>query len=135
MQKIITILAGAVIATGLAGTATAAAPADPASADGRLELSVARTVQGQDEIGHIFLDCPGDKNAAHPHQTEACRDLKAAGGRIDRLPGKTNTRCADYSDPVTVTARGTAQRQKVDFTRTYTNACEMTRATGNLFNF
>ncbi|MFE5940546.1 SSI family serine proteinase inhibitor [Streptomyces sp. NPDC056470] len=100
-----------------------------------LGLSVARTVQGQDEIGHIFLDCPGDKKAAHPHQTEACRDLEAAAGPHRPPSGHPHTCCTDHSDPVTVTARGTSHGQKVAFTHTHTNVCEMSRATGNLFNF
>ncbi|MEU7032025.1 SSI family serine proteinase inhibitor [Streptomyces sp. NPDC046275] len=134
MKKIITALvAASALVSGLAGTATAAAPAPEEGT--HLHLSVSRTVDGQDETGNVWLDCPGIARTGHPHPESACAALDEAGGNFDALPGSPLTRCSDVHSPVTVTAQGTYQGRRVDWTRTYTNECAAHAATGAVFDF
>ncbi|MEU8623077.1 SSI family serine proteinase inhibitor [Streptomyces sp. NPDC048623] len=132
MKKIITFAAAAAFAAALAGTATAA----PAHDEGtHLHLTLSRTVDGQDETGNIWLDCPAIARTGHPHPESACVALDEAGGNLDALPGSPLTRCSDVHNPVTVTAQGTYQGRRIDWSRTYTNECQAYAATGAVFDF
>ncbi|MBP2471715.1 hypothetical protein JOF53_000587 [Crossiella equi] len=70
----------------------------------------------------------------HPRKAAACADLTRANGNFLRLPGDPdNPGCPrDYS-PVTVTAKGQWQGQRVSFIRTYGNACVLQATTGPVF--
>ncbi|MEU0404787.1 SSI family serine proteinase inhibitor [Streptomyces sp. NPDC006197] len=140
MNKIITALLGAgLLAASLVPAAVAvapappASPADPATRDAHIELTVARTQGETENIRAVSLDCPGMTGKNHPYTSEACADLHTADGDFDRLPGTDRASCSN--DAVTVTATGTYRGREVHWAHTYENDCERQLATGLVFEF
>ncbi|MFD4319004.1 SSI family serine proteinase inhibitor [Streptomyces sp. NPDC058548] len=78
-------------AAGLAPAATAAAPTP--TQDTRLQLTAERTVDGQDTVAFVWLDCPASDRPAHPHRAEACAALDTPGGDFDGLRGEPHGSC------------------------------------------
>ncbi|WP_211763374.1 SSI family serine proteinase inhibitor [Kutzneria sp. CA-103260] len=74
----------------------------------------------------------------HPHAQAACRDITAAAGDFDRLPGDpVRGVCGAGSalyDPVTVSATGTWDGATVDYRKTFVNQCRLRLATGLVFD-
>ncbi|MES9519642.1 SSI family serine proteinase inhibitor [Streptomyces capoamus] len=123
--------AGALLAA--AGLLTAG-PAQAASHDvlpaNWLYLTVTKgDARSADTRGTLLL-C--DPPLGHAHAAEACADLSAAGGRIDRIPAAP-VFCPMIFKPVTVHARGHWGSRSVDFRETYTSACVMRARTGAVF--
>ncbi|MFD9047931.1 SSI family serine proteinase inhibitor [Streptomyces zaomyceticus] len=133
MNKIVSTLAAVLFAAGLAPAATAAAPTQ--DQDTRLQLTAERTVDGQDTVAFVWLDCPASDRPAHPHRAEACAALDAAGGDLDALRGDADRSCTAEHSPVTLSAQGTYQGRAVEWTRTYSNNCAAAAATGPVFHF
>ncbi|GAA3201517.1 SSI family serine proteinase inhibitor [Actinocorallia longicatena] len=129
-------LAGAL----LGGAILSLMPFVPAAAGGPsvLRLSVTTgpiTLAGGGVISSyraLILDCD-PPNGHHPRAEEACAQLEASGGRIERDPGEVI--CTEEYAPLTVEAEGTWRGTEISFQRTYGNACEMSAATGALFDF
>jgi hypothetical protein len=74
----------------------------------------------------------------HPHAQAACRDITAAAGDFDRLPGDfpkgvCGAGLALY-DPVTVTATGVWDEVTVDYRKTFANQCKLRLYTGLVFD-
>lgn len=67
-----------------------------------------------------------------PRADEACDQLAAVGGRIDRIPPKGGV-CPMIYAPVTAQARGVWHGMPVAYNRTFGNACEMADRTGPVF--
>lgn len=132
MNKIVTALAAVLFAATLAPAAVAAAPS---TEDTRLHLTAARTEGETEVIGNVWLDCPASGRPAHPHREAACHALDAVNGDFDRLNAEPDATCTDEYAPVTLTASGTYKGRTVDWSRTYGNSCEATRATGVVFYF
>lgn len=80
----------------------------------------------------VLLTCD-PLGGGHPKPEQACAQLKASDGRIEhnREPGI----CTKEYSPRTVEATGHWQGKIVKFSKTYGNKCEMTSATGILFDF
>ncbi|MFB7030913.1 MULTISPECIES: SSI family serine proteinase inhibitor [unclassified Streptomyces] len=134
MKKIITAFAALALATGIASAATAAPPAPTT----QLQLTAERVEDGHDVIGFVWLDCPAPaspERLPHPHREEACAVLDAADGDFDALAGEPSGHCTAEYNPVTLSAQGTYRGRTVDWTRTYTNACQAHIATSPLFHF
>ncbi|GLX47685.1 hypothetical protein Shyhy01_06350 [Streptomyces hygroscopicus subsp. hygroscopicus] len=106
-----------------AGPAQAAAP--PGA--GRLHLTITRS---GDRADSALLRCLPPRG--HPYAAEACAELAAARGDIDRVPAR-KVFCPRIYSPVTATARGRWNGRIVDFRRTYTNSCELRARTGAVF--
>ncbi|MFH8727067.1 SSI family serine proteinase inhibitor [Streptomyces termitum] len=68
----------------------------------------------------------------HPRAADACADLDASGGRIDR---ESTAACVLLYDPVEVRAEGVWRGRPVSFSRTYGNGCELAARTGAVFAF
>ncbi|MFE1271435.1 SSI family serine proteinase inhibitor [Streptomyces sp. NPDC058758] len=68
----------------------------------------------------------------HPRADEACADLDATQGRIDR---ESDTACILLYDPVEVRAEGVWHGRPVSFARQYGNTCELNARTGAVFAF
>ncbi|MFF9344618.1 MULTISPECIES: SSI family serine proteinase inhibitor [unclassified Streptomyces] len=68
----------------------------------------------------------------HPRAAEACADLDATQGRVDR---ESDTACVLLYDPVEVRAEGVWRGRPVSFTRQYGNTCELNARTGAVFAF
>ncbi|WP_225826347.1 SSI family serine proteinase inhibitor [Streptomyces naphthomycinicus] len=123
--------AGALLAA--AGLLTAgpaqAAPRDSLSGNW-LYLTVARgDAKSADSPGALLL-C--DPPQGHRHAAEACAELDAVGGAIDRIPAE-KVFCTMIYAPVTVQARGQWNGRAVDFQETYTSACVMKARTRHVF--
>ena len=125
----------AMIATSAVVAATALSPAIPAAAvqrAGRTDLILSYMA----EAGYataVKLRCDPD-GGAHPKPIQACAELKKVGGRPDRLR-PARMMCMLIYAPVTAEITGTWQGRRIDWSKTYGNSCEMSRATGVLFRF
>jgi hypothetical protein len=123
-----TILASTAATAVLLGGAAAAAGAVRPGTD----LTLAYLAEaGYATAVTLRCDPPG---GGHPKPSAACRTLRAVGGRPARLkPGRTM--CAMIYAPITAQITGRWRGRTVDWSQTYGNSCEMTRATGVLFRF
>ncbi|CAM5515387.1 hypothetical protein GCM10010345_03150 [Streptomyces canarius] len=137
MQRGMTYITRAAAAAGALLTAAGlltAGPAQAASRDGFsgnwLYLTVTKgDARSSDTRGTLLLCEPPQ---GHARASEACAELTAAGGAIDRIPAK-QVFCPMIFAPVTVHARGRWDGRSVDFQETYTSACVMRARTGSVF--
>ncbi|GAA1425221.1 SSI family serine proteinase inhibitor [Streptomyces thermospinosisporus] len=120
----------------LACTAPAQADAPPAGVrpDGtgtsRLQITVTPQESRTAVPRTALLRC--DPPGGHARAAEACADLAAAGGRIDRIPAK-DTYCTMVYAPVTAHARGEWRGRPVDYSETFPNRCTMEARRGAVF--
>ncbi|MEV0144098.1 MULTISPECIES: SSI family serine proteinase inhibitor [unclassified Nonomuraea] len=63
----------------------------------------------------------------------ACIALERAGGDPARLPSRTDAVCTMEYNPVRVSALGIWAGRPVRYERTFSNGCEMSAATGSVF--
>ncbi|MGM0358781.1 MULTISPECIES: SSI family serine proteinase inhibitor [Streptomyces] len=118
-------------------TLLAASPAPAHALPGRhapgnhLYLTVTRGT-GADAAGGTLLLC--DPSRGHARADRACAELDAAGGDLDRLPGR-DTYCPMVHAPVTARARGLWEGHRVAYTRTFPNRCVLGARTGAVFAF
>ncbi|MGW5293311.1 subtilase-type protease inhibitor [Streptomyces bacillaris] len=125
-----TVAAGALALSGLAATSAHAAPAKPASlyAPSALVLTVA---QGEDPLTAtvkraVTLTCAPSAEGTHPAPEAACAELDSVGGQFTALARTSPDRmCTRQWDPVVITAHGVWHGQRVAFSTTYGNACEL----------
>ncbi|MFC7863643.1 SSI family serine proteinase inhibitor [Streptomyces murinus] len=126
-------------ATAAAGVLLAAAgllAAGPAQAaphahGNRLHLAITRSGARADSGRSALLRCLPPHG--HPYAAEACAELTAARGDIDRIPAR-KVFCPRIYSPVIATAHGRWNGRMVDFRRTYTNLCELRARTGSVFD-
>jgi hypothetical protein len=119
----------ALTAAALTASAVATGPALAATTT-KLTLSVTA------EAGHasaVILRCQ-PAGGGHPSAAKACAALTAAGGKFASLK-PTAVMCTLQFAPVTAAATGTWKGKKVTWSRSFGNACELTRATGVVFRF
>ncbi|MEW1699397.1 MULTISPECIES: SSI family serine proteinase inhibitor [unclassified Streptomyces] len=136
MKKIMMGVLGAGLLAAVLTPSASAVPAYVPGEDAHIQLTVARPLpDGVQEIGFIWLDCPGPEAGGHPHGRQACRDLDAARGDFGRLRGERGRSCTAEHAPVTVTAHGTYRGRAVHWERTYGNECLLTVETGPVFAF
>ncbi|MEU5977968.1 subtilase-type protease inhibitor [Streptomyces sp. NPDC047315] len=84
----------------------------------------------------VTLDCAPRATGTHPAAAAACRELRAVDGDFAALPSELpQTFCTREWDPVTVNANGVWQGERVAWSGTYNNACEMTATLGVVFSF
>ncbi|MFJ7190894.1 subtilase-type protease inhibitor [Streptomyces bacillaris] len=125
-----TVAVGALALSGLAVTSAHAAPAKPASlyAPSALVLTVA---QGEDPLTAtvkraVTLTCAPGAEGTHPAPEAACAELESVGGQFTALARTSPDRmCTRQWDPVVITAHGVWHGQRVAFSTTYGNACEL----------
>ncbi|MCK8677725.1 subtilase-type protease inhibitor [Streptomyces lichenis] len=124
----------------LAATSAAAAPAAPEPglyAPTALVLTVA---PGEDAgtanpARAVTLSCTPTASGTHPAPRAACAELNAVQGDFTRLGDDAQGRpCVKIWSPVTVTAQGIWQGERVNFSHTYGNSCEL-QAEGAVFSF
>ncbi|MXM63803.1 serine protease [Streptomyces sp. HUCO-GS316] len=70
--------------------------------------------------------------SGHPRAAEACAQVAAVDGDLGGLQART-VFCPMIYEPVTVQARGKWNGQRVAYTETFSNACEMEARTGAVF--
>ena len=114
---------------------TAAAPAHAAAQESipgnGLYLTVTHgDARSSDTRGTLLL-C--DPPQGHAHAEEACEELRAAGGDIDRIPPRADVLCPLIYAPVTASAQGVWDGRRVEYTHTFSNSCVMGAETGEAF--
>jgi len=82
----------------------------------------------------VVLRC-GPVGGAHPKGKEACATLKKVGGKPDRLKAPLNVMCTMEYAPITAEITGKWKGEKVDWSRKFSNRCQLTATTGVLFVF
>jgi hypothetical protein len=120
------------VVAGLAGAALLLGTAAPADAHPRTALTLSYAADAG-YAAAIKLGCD-PATGPHPQKKQACSALAKAGGRPDRL-APARTMCYLVYAPVRADITGTWKGRRVTWSRTYGNKCEMTRATGVLFQF
>ncbi|MGW0706242.1 protease inhibitor [Streptomyces sp. NPDC002643] len=83
----------------------------------------------------VTLNCAPKPSGTHPAAVDACAELRAGGGDLDALTGRTGIRCTKQYDPVVVTVQGVWQGKRVAYERTFANECLKDSATTVLFAF
>ncbi|MET7338984.1 SSI family serine proteinase inhibitor [Nonomuraea sp. NPDC005650] len=106
-------------------------PAQAAAVPNGLFLSV--TGNGGTWLRAIVIQCPLRADQ-HPYGALTCALLTAVDGNIDRLPGNPHP-CTRQNDPVTATATGIWQNRRVNWQKTFSNACVLDAATSPVFHF
>ncbi|MCQ6554875.1 subtilase-type protease inhibitor [Streptomyces sp. C10-9-1] len=139
-------LAAAVPATAAPAAALPVPPSDTPTASGTAPEDAAGdrtparrlflTVSGAENtwIRGVVLRCAPRPTGPHPEAAEACAELEAVDGDLDRLPGDARP-CTKQYDPVTVSATGAWHGHPTAWHRTFANACELTATTGPVFRF
>jgi hypothetical protein len=105
-----------------------------ASADRRRSTMLSLTVTTQTASTTVRLRCY-PTGGTHPSPGLACRDLAAAHGDFDNLPGTPGTMCTMLYQPVVAAARGTWLGSPVRWRHRFGNACTMHAETGVVFDF
>jgi hypothetical protein len=96
-------------------------------------LTIANGEESEPVQRAVMLRCT-PAGGDHPAAADACDALEAAAGDFTAIT-KGASYCAKDFRPVTVTARGVWQGALVDKRATFSNACVLTRATGQVFGF
>ncbi|MEU3255492.1 SSI family serine proteinase inhibitor [Streptomyces sp. NPDC006997] len=89
--------------------------------------------QGDDRSGDTrgtLLLC--DPPQGHARAAEACGQLAAVDGDIDRIPARDDY-CTMVYAPVTAHARGRWHGRPVEYRGTFANPCELSARTGAVF--
>ena len=73
-----------------------------------------------------------DPPQGHAHATDACAELDAASGDIGAVPRK-DTFCPMIYAPVTARAEGVWNGTRVTYAHTFSNTCEMSARTRDVF--
>ena len=109
-----------------------AAGAAPAQAVARSELTLSYLA----EAGHaaaVVVKCD-PAGGVHPRAKQVCKELAKVGGDPSRIKAAKVMCTLEYA-PVTARAKGTWRGKAIKWSRTYSNACDLNRATGVLFSF
>ncbi|MEU4623541.1 SSI family serine proteinase inhibitor [Actinoplanes sp. NPDC023801] len=135
LQYRIGILAASLCAA--VATVPLAAPAQAAPAtDHRattLLLSVQLTEHPQQAPRTAVLRC-GSDGGTHVRTAQACEDLRAVNGDLQEMVYQDGPCTLEYL-PLTATAVGLWEGRPVLYRNTFSNRCDMLRATGNVFRF
>ncbi|MQA10461.1 MAG: hypothetical protein GEU98_18280 [Pseudonocardiaceae bacterium] len=133
MFSLAAIVAAAVLLPGVAGEAAASKSegAHPAS-----EITL-KKYRGEIEIGpvegQVELECE-PAGGTHPEYGQACERLAEVDGDFSRLPDAQMMCTMEYA-PVTVVARGKWQGDRVHFRETYSNSCQASAKSNEVFDF
>ncbi|MYQ44506.1 serine protease [Streptomyces sp. SID4985] len=123
--------AGALVAAlGLLTATPASAASSPAFPGGWLHLTVSQGETLAPGSRSALLLCDPPRGTAHAR--EACAQLTAAGGDINRIPPK-DVFCTMLYAPVTAHASGIWHGHRVEYTHTFSNGCVMSAQTGAVF--
>lgn len=136
-QYRIGILAAVLCAAAATGFVAAPAQAAPAT-DHRtttLLLSVRLTEHPQQAPQAAVLRCGSNGDGGtHVLAAQACDDLRAVDGNLQEMVYQDGPCTLEYM-PVTATAVGLWEGRRVLYQDTFSNRCDMLRATGDVFRF
>ncbi|WP_329585888.1 subtilase-type protease inhibitor [Kitasatospora sp. NBC_01250] len=82
----------------------------------------------------VMLSCQPTTGGDHPDAAAACAGLAGVQGDFAALP-VAHMACPDLFLPVTAAAQGFWNGQPLSYQQTFTNQCDLIRATGQIFNF
>ena len=110
--------------------------AGTATADHRPSSRLSLTVEGpRGASTTVRLECR-PAGGSHPTPRSACREIARAGGDFESLPGSPEMiACTMEYRPVTASARGRWNGERVRWQRQYPNPCTLLSATGVVFDF
>ncbi|WP_405620984.1 subtilase-type protease inhibitor [Streptomyces sp. NBC_01511] len=84
----------------------------------------------------VTLSCAPSPSGSHPDAVAACSELKRNGAKFDAITtSATNRVCTKEWEPVTVTADGVWEGQRVNYAHTFSNSCAMDGGRGAVFTF
>lgn len=84
----------------------------------------------------VTLSCAPSPSGSHPDAATACAELKKNGAKFDAITASgTNRVCTKEWEPVTVTADGVWEGQRVDYAHTFSNSCALDGGRGAVFTF
>ncbi|WP_330177188.1 subtilase-type protease inhibitor [Streptomyces sp. NBC_01498] len=84
----------------------------------------------------VTLSCAPTPSGSHPDPVAACSELKQNGAKFDTVTASaTNRVCTKEWEPVTVTADGVWDGQRVAYAHTFANSCAMDGGRGAVFTF
>jgi hypothetical protein len=123
---------------GLAAASVAALLPGPGYGDGggRGEPKAKLTVSYMADAGFaraVKLECD-PASGGHPQAAQACAELEAVGGDIDKIE-PAHTACIMIYQPVTAEVSGEWRGTPIGWQHRYGNGCEMKRALGVLVAF
>lgn len=122
---LVAAVATAEMATAGAGYAAAVKPT-------QLVLTVAKGEGAKPAQRRASLTCR-PAGGSHRQARTACSELAKVGGDFGRLQGAGGA-CTMQYDPVTVTAVGRWKGKRIDYKKTYGNACSLSTTTGAVFS-
>ncbi|WP_035803306.1 subtilase-type protease inhibitor [Kitasatospora mediocidica] len=130
------LAAVAVLAVGAGPVSAAGAPAAAPTVPNALVLTVSGAVPQDASIGEraVTLSCRPTPSGDHPDATAACGILIGVQGDFGDLP-TAHSFCPDLYLPVLATAQGVWDGRNVSYRKTFTNECDLLRATGQVFDF
>lgn len=114
-------------------TATAAAATAASVKPTRFVLTVAKGESTKPVQRRASLTCR-PAGGSHKMARDACSALAKVGGDFGRLQQGAGVACTMQYDPVTVTAVGRWKGKRVDYKKTYGNACSLSTTTGPVFS-
>jgi hypothetical protein len=126
-----TFIVAGLVTVGIAHARSAANDDVPPDAQTSLTLTLAPTGGVPTTV---VLECE-PAGGSHPHAEDACAALAAANGQIGGIAPKQAEMCPHLVHPVRATATGHYRTTLVDYDHTWNNSCELTRATGAVFDF
>ncbi|MEV0129479.1 SSI family serine proteinase inhibitor [Dactylosporangium sp. NPDC050688] len=122
----------AAVGTGQMAAAGPSYGATAAAKPTKLVLTVARGETTTPVQRRASLTCR-PAGGSHKQARDACSALAKVGGNFTRLQ-VTGGACTMQYDPVTVTAVGRWKGKRVDYRKTYGNACALSTTTGPVFS-
>ena len=128
MRKVMALVAAGTVVLVATGPAYGAGPG-PAQ---RTNL----TVSYQADAGYaaaVTLTCD-PAGGAHPSAAKACALLKKAGGKPGKLKPAQVMCTLEYA-PITAEITGTWKGRSLNWSKTFSNKCDMTRTAGALVAF
>lgn len=97
-------------------------------------LTVARGESATPADRVALLQCPA-QSGTHPRASEACKALDPVSGDLGDLKISSDSACGRKYEPITVSASGLWDGNRLWFERTFGNPCELRAYTGSVFNF
>lgn len=141
-RSLIAMTAAMVLSGAAIGTASAAQPAGTSGlyAPSALVLTIAKGTSAATATVEraVTLSCAPQAGGTHPASDAACGELASVDGEFTALPSAlSHTLCTRQWDPVTATADGVWRGQRIAWSETYNNGCEMVASLGGgaIFSF
>lgn len=132
-------LAATAVCGPLAGAALAGPSTAPAAlyAPSALVLTVGHGITAAAAAPEraVTLSCAPTSSGSHPAASDACAELRAAGGDLTALTPRDDVMCTWEYNPVVVTVQGVWEGKRVSYERTFSNECVKNASATSVFSF